>query len=57
LHKLSAKEETGRVGLYNINERIKLTFGENYGLRINSREGEYTEVIVEIGKIRGEETC
>ncbi len=31
-----------QIGVYNVNERIKYTFGENYGIRIESKEGEYT---------------
>ena len=33
-------------GLYNVNERIQLKFGEEYGLRIQSRYGEGTLVEV-----------
>ncbi len=31
-----------QIGVYNVNERIKYTFGENYGIRIKSKVGEYT---------------
>ncbi len=34
------------IGLYNINQRIKLYFGQEYGLRMESRPGEYTKVTV-----------
>lgn len=51
--KLSSREETDRVGLYNINERIKLSFGDEYGLNICSKKGEYTIVEVKIPKSRG----
>ena len=33
-------------GLYNVNERIKLTYGENWGVNISSKKGEGTEVII-----------
>lgn len=33
-------------GLKNIDERIKLTFGKNYGLRFTSRPGEGTTVMI-----------
>ena len=33
-----------RIGIYNVNERIKLNFGEQYGLNIQSVEGLYTSV-------------
>lgn len=39
------------IGLRNINERIKLSFGEKYGLRIASEEGKYTSVIIHIPNI------
>ena len=32
------------IGLYNIHQRIKLHYGENYGLTIRSREGKGTSV-------------
>lgn len=35
-------------GLYNVNERIKLKFGENYGVSISSKVGEGTCVEVKI---------
>jgi two-component system sensor histidine kinase YesM len=38
-------EDTGSsIGLHNVQERIKMKFGENYGLSIESREGEGTLV-------------
>lgn len=36
------------VGLHNIQDRIRLNYGENYGLELRSRPGEGTMVIVEI---------
>lgn len=44
------------VGLKNINDRIKLTFGNEYGLKIESRSGEGTKVIVKQPFIKGGET-
>lgn len=35
-----------KVGVYNVNLRLKYTFGESYGIRIDSREGEYTTMTV-----------
>ena len=35
-------------GLYNVNERIRLNFGETYGLSIQSRKGEGTEVMIRL---------
>ncbi len=31
-----------QIGVYNVNERIRYTFGENYGITIRSKIGEYT---------------
>ncbi len=39
------------VGLYNVNRRIKLNFGEKYGINIGSVPGEYTETTIWIPKI------
>ncbi len=36
------------VGLDNVNRRIKLFYGEQYGLRLESKKGEYTRVLVTI---------
>ncbi len=61
LDELSAKlseayvldEDTHRsgrsIGLVNVNRRIKLYYGERYGLSISSTEGEYTRVEVTLG--------
>ncbi|HEY5587104.1 MAG TPA: histidine kinase [Ruminiclostridium sp.] len=42
----------GSIGLPNINERIKLNFGNQYGLRIETEEGKYTCVIIHIPNIK-----
>lgn len=34
------------IGIYNVNKRIKMYFGENYGVKINSSKGNGTEVII-----------
>lgn len=39
-------EETDIYGVFNVNERIKLAFGEKYGLRIESKYGEGTIISV-----------
>lgn len=38
-------------GLYNVNERIRLSYGENYGITIESTEGKGTEVLIRLPKI------
>ena len=35
-----------KVGIKNVNERLKLNFGDEYGLKIESKEGIGTEVIL-----------
>ena len=34
------------IGLYNINQRIRLCYGQEYGMEIESRYGEGTQVIL-----------
>lgn len=63
--KISGEIETGGgsgngIGLKNVQDRIRMNFGEEYGIEIASRLGCYTKVIVripkrhEISEIRGE---
>ena len=40
------------IGLLNVSDRIKLTYGEHYGLEISSVENKYTKVMVTIPKRR-----
>lgn len=40
------KLKNASIGLDNVNQRIKLQFGEMYGLAVESRKGYYTKVIV-----------
>jgi sensor histidine kinase YesM len=43
-----SKNRYSRIGINNIQERIKLFFGDNYGLSFESTENEYTRAIVVI---------
>lgn len=43
------------IGLVNINNRIKFLFGDNYGLDIDSEEGNWTLVTVKIPSIKRNE--
>ena len=50
---LTSKETTSKtsfnnIGVSNVNERIKLTFGNEYGLNIKSEINEYTNMIITI---------
>jgi two-component system, sensor histidine kinase YesM len=49
-------ESFNRIGLHNVDERLKLAFGEAYGLSVESRDGEYTKVSVLLPYEAGE-TC
>lgn len=39
---------TNGIGLHNIHERIRLMYGEEYGVEIFSRENCYTKVVMTI---------
>ena len=43
------------IGLRNVNARIKNFYGKDYGIRIETKEGEYTAIHIRIRKIRREE--
>ncbi len=43
-----AKRRNKSIGIENVNRRIKLFYGERYGLRIESEPGKYTKVIVTV---------
>ncbi|WP_240647321.1 cache domain-containing sensor histidine kinase [Paenibacillus nanensis] len=48
------EDDTGkRIGLRNVHQRMKLFYGQEYGLRLTSREGEGTTVIMTLP--RGEQ--
>jgi two-component system sensor histidine kinase YesM len=43
------------IALKNIDMRLKLTFGDTYGLSITSREGDWTDVRIRIPIIEDNE--
>jgi Putative regulator of cell autolysis len=50
---LTSKETTSKtsfnnIGVSNVNERVKLTFGNEYGLNIKSELNEYTNMVITI---------
>ena len=51
--KQELQSDNRHMGLYNVNNRIRLAFGEQYGLRLISRIGAGTEVIMKIPAIGG----
>lgn len=47
-----SKPDTGSsIGLNNINRRIKLCYGESYGMKIDSKPGEGTSIVLTIPKL------
>lgn len=48
-------EDRGRkpenIGLYNVNQRIRLKFGPDYGLKLRSKLGEFTAVYIVLPKV------
>ncbi|WP_058308500.1 sensor histidine kinase [Gracilibacillus massiliensis] len=40
--------ETQSIGIFNLNQRIKLEFGDLYGLSLESEEGKYMKVFIKI---------
>lgn len=49
------KKSFNGIGVANVNERIKLYFGENYGLQYESKSGEYTRCIFILPIIKEED--
>lgn len=45
-HINSPAQKADNIGLYNVNQRIKLKYGEQYGLRIRSKQGAGTKVTI-----------
>ncbi|PHV70049.1 hypothetical protein CS063_12130 [Sporanaerobium hydrogeniformans] len=43
-----SKEGLSSIGVSNVDERLRLTYGEDYGLTLQSIEGEFTEVTIKI---------
>ncbi|RAK05169.1 two-component system sensor histidine kinase YesM [Halanaerobium saccharolyticum] len=44
--KIEHKHDLNGIGLQNVQQRIKMNYGAEYGLKINSAAGEFTEVVV-----------
>ncbi|MEQ4480963.1 sensor histidine kinase [Cohnella silvisoli] len=55
LKKISFEGRSSHFGLINVNARIVMMHGTDYGLQLHSIVGKGTEVIIRIPKIRGEE--
>ena len=48
------QNDTDTIGLYNIKKRIQLIYGDEYGVEIDSIEGEGTSVTIVLPYIRKE---
>lgn len=46
IYRENSNTERSHVGLDNVHNRIRLFFGDGYGIRVLSREGEGTEVLI-----------
>ena len=46
----------GGYGIFNVNERIRLYFGRDYGLELRSCTGEWTEAVIHLPKYIPERT-
>lgn len=51
---LRSKQRRRDVGLYNVNRRLKLNYGDEYGLQIHSQKGKGTQVLIKIPLVREE---
>ncbi|MBR1585150.1 MAG: sensor histidine kinase [Clostridia bacterium] len=49
------RSDQAGIGIKNVNDRLKIYFGSNYGLEINSVPDEGTRVIIRMPKVREEE--
>lgn len=46
-----SSKQSGHIGLLNIQSRIKLNYGDNFGLNIESKENEFTKITIKLPKI------
>lgn len=46
LRKADIAKSEGHIGLQNVNQRIRLFFGDDYGVHVDSRNGEWTKVFL-----------
>ncbi len=46
--KKDRKRGLSGIGLRNVNKRLKLIYGEEYGIKVKSSKGEYTEIIIQM---------
>jgi two-component system sensor histidine kinase YesM len=42
----TAEDDSDKIGLKSVDKRIKILFGQSYGVRIQSKDGEGTKVVL-----------
>ena len=52
---MAERNSKSGYGLYNVNERIHILFGAQYGIFVESEYGFGTEVYIKIPKIKGDD--
>ena len=55
LNEDSSKSRLSGIGIKNVEERIKMLFGDSYGINIESEIGVFTNVEITIPIIKGDE--
>lgn len=50
----SDKNESSHIGLYNVQKRIQLIYGDSYGIEISSRQGKGTNIFIKIPLTQGD---
>lgn len=55
LSESTSREETKRIGVRNVHDRLKLQYGESFGLEIDSKLGEGTTVTYRLPFLKGRE--
>ena len=49
------KNTKSHIGLYNVDQRLKLYYGKDYGLEIESKKDHYTKVTINVPyKVKGD---
>lgn len=43
-----SERSLNKIGVYNVNQRIKLAYGQKYAIKIDSKQGCYTKVTIRI---------
>ena len=49
---VQSKDQSSGFGLFNVWQRLRLNYGEEYGLEIDSQDGQWTEAKVVIPAVK-----